>query len=95
MSPETIIGEVACITGIPVAAITGRTRTTATVHARFLAIAAVRQAFAWWSLTDIGHAFHRDHGTITHALTRHRDLLSSDPAYQQHATELKLTSNIH
>jgi chromosomal replication initiation ATPase DnaA len=89
MSPETIIAEVAQITGVPVAAITGRRRTRRVCYARFLAVHAIHQAGQWLSLCEIAEALRRrDHGTISHALARHLQLLSTEPLYQRWHTAL-------
>ena len=90
MTPEEIIGEVALVTGVPAPAITGRRRNKYIVHARFLAMAAVREAFGWWSLQMTADFFHReDHGTIINARARHLELLKTDPIYKAHATQIR------
>lgn len=91
MSPETIISEVALLTGVPVAAITGRSRTATVVQARFLAIAAIREAFAWWPLDDLAAVFHRTRGSMVNALTRHPHFIHLDPEYATHHAALTAT----
>lgn len=87
-SPEQIIAAVAGITGVPVAAITGKRRSRRILHARYLAIAVVRDTHDWWTLQMTGEVFHVSHHSIIHALRRHRDLLTDTPAYRQMAEQL-------
>lgn len=89
-TPSEIIGLVACVTGVPAPAITGRRRTNQVVWARFLTVAKLRQTFTWWSLTEIGHEIGRDHGSITHALKQYRRLIMQETAFRSFATELGL-----
>ena len=90
-SPESIIAEVALITGVPVSAITGDRRTSRICWARFLTYAALRQAFDWWSLPDIAAAVNRvHHGTVINGLKRFHQLSGSNPAFQSLAHELQL-----
>lgn len=91
MTPADIIAEVALVTGVPVAAITGRHRSTRIVQARFLAIAACRQAYDWWTLESTAEEFNRrNHCTIINARARHLELLKTDPLYKSHATRICL-----
>lgn len=88
MSPEEIIGEVAIITGVPAPTITGRRRTVPASRARFLAIAAIRGAHSTLTLQAVGDLFSRNHGSIIHSIVRHRDLLKTEPAYQDLAKKV-------
>ena len=80
-SPESIIAATAAVTGVPVAAITGRRRNRHVAWARFLAIAAVRESCNWWTLQETGDFFNRDYTSIIHANQRHTDLLTTEPSY--------------
>jgi len=81
-SAEDIIERVATVTGIPMEAITGRRRTEMVCVARFLAIAAVREACPFLSLQETAEMFGRaDHGTVLHALKRHRALMQRSGHY--------------
>jgi chromosomal replication initiation ATPase DnaA len=86
--PETIIGEVAELTGVPVGAITGHLRTTRIIHSRTLAMATVRQSKDWSRLVDIAEIFGCHHTTITSALRRHARYLADVPDYRETAAEL-------
>jgi chromosomal replication initiation ATPase DnaA len=89
MTPEDIIGEVALVTGIPAPAIMSRRRTMSVCQARFIAIAAIRQEFPWWSLESTAAFFRRrEHCTIINARKRHRDLLQTDSNYKALATQV-------
>lgn len=85
---SAIIGEVAEITGVPAPAITGRRSSNRVSHARYLAIAAFREEFSDWSLTETGDQFGLDHTTIIHARKRHRELLTTDPLYHTFARQV-------
>jgi chromosomal replication initiation ATPase DnaA len=88
MSPESIIAHAAAVTGVPTPVITGRRRNVRASHSRFLAIAGVRLVHHWWSLHDLGDFFRRDHSSIVNATKRHRDLLTTDPAYARQWQQL-------
>lgn len=87
-NPEIIIAEVAEITGVPVAAITGRRRTMRIYRARVLAVAAVRKAKQHWPLVEVGDVFNRDHSAVIHAMHRHSDQLASCEYYQELWSEI-------
>ena len=71
MNPCTILGDIACLTGIPVGDILGKRRTCAVIYARTLAFATVKAKFPSWSLTEIAEFLGRcDHGTTIAALKR-------------------------
>lgn len=88
LSPEEIITEVALLSGVPAPAITGSRRATPITRARFLAIAAVREAYSDWPLQAVGHLFNRCHGTIANALIRHSTLLKTDRRYHYLAKQV-------
>lgn len=90
-SPESIIGDVAEITGVPAPAILGRRRTTAVLHARYLAIAALRQAFGWWAVADIAAHVRKDRGSAVNALRNHQRLICENGEYRAFAAALHLT----
>lgn len=91
LSPGEIIGQVACATGVTAAAITGNRRTNAIVFARFLAIAAIRQAWPQFSLEELSNAVgRRDHGTAINALRQFENLSTTDPEFLSYATQLHL-----
>ncbi len=91
LSPEEIIGQVACITGIPVGSIKGKRRTRATAEARFLAVAAIKQRYPWWSGQELASAISReDPGTAYHALKRFKNLIATQPHFQAMAREMNL-----
>lgn len=86
MTPEQIIREVAAVTRLLPAQITGPRRTNRICRARFLAIAAIRHAFPRFTLKDIADAIGRkDHCTISHAERAHRKLMKKDPSYVEDA----------
>ena len=89
-SPAPIIGEVAALTGVPAPAITGKGRSASIVAARYLAIAAVKKHFPWWSCTDLGKALDCHHTTILHATKQHAKMLKAFPEYRSIAIELGL-----
>jgi chromosomal replication initiation ATPase DnaA len=92
LSPYQLIGEVACITGVPTGIITGRRRTRAVSRARHLVIAAVHHHHPHLSLRDLSSIVRRScHGTAAHSLQAHRKLAAADPAYQSHAAELGIS----
>ena len=92
-SIQEIIGEVACATGVPAPAITGRTRTNPVVSARYLAIAAIRIAFPGYSQGIIALAFERTcPSTITKAIRRYADLYETNREFRTIARELNLPS---
>jgi chromosomal replication initiation ATPase DnaA len=89
----TIIGEVAVATGIPAPAITGCRRTDGIVFARFLAVAAIRQAFPHMSLVELAEAVgRRDHGTAHNALRQFQNLCKTSPHFLSVARRLNLTT---
>lgn len=89
MTPEDIIAEVANVTGIPAPAITGPRRSKRITQARFLAAAAIREVYDWWTLEMTAKFLNRrDHGTIANARARHLELLKSDSEYKTHATQI-------
>lgn len=88
-----ILSEVALVTGVPVSAITGRRRTRGVVWARFLAIAAIRENFTWWSWEEIAAATGRaDHGSAIHAVQRYQFLLKTDPEFR--SLDARVTANL-
>lgn len=89
-SPESIIAEVALITGVPAPVITGTRRTSRVVWARWLAIAAIRKSFNWLSLQDIGDVMNRDYTSISYALKQIPSLLETSPTFRALARELQL-----
>ena len=90
-SPSEIIGQVACVTGVTAAAITGKRRTKAVVFSRFLAIAAIRQTWPQFSLSELAAAVGRDsHGTATNALAQFEVLKRDDPTFRRLAIQLNL-----
>ena len=89
LNPETIIAEVAIITGVPAPAITGKRRSRRVCYARFLAIHAIRAAHDWWPLVDIAAAINRrDHCCIIYSLRQHAVLMKTTPEYRQWEAEL-------
>jgi len=76
-----ILATVAAVTGVSVAAITGHHRTRSVVWSRFLAIAAIRAEYSWWTLQETADVFQLDHGTIIHAKRRHCELMQTEAAY--------------
>ena len=89
LNPETIIGTVAIITGVPAPAITGKRRSRRVCRARFLAAHALRVANDWCPLVDIAAALNRkDHGSIINALRQHAALMQTTPEYRQWEAEL-------
>ncbi len=89
ISPSLILERVAAITGIPSSAIIGRRRTNRVVVARFIAIAAARQAFGYWSLADLAALVGRsDHGTAVHALARFEELCETDLSFLKLANQV-------
>lgn len=91
LSPSEIIGQVACVTGVPAAAITGPRRTNAVTLARFLCIAAIRKAWPHFSLSELAASVGRsDHGTAIHSLRQFQNLADQDPTFRAQAAELNL-----
>jgi chromosomal replication initiation ATPase DnaA len=89
MTPEDIIAEVANVTGIPAPAITGPRRSKRISQARFLAAAAIREVYDWWTLEMTAKFLNRrDHGTIANARARHLELLETDIEYKALATAI-------
>jgi chromosomal replication initiation ATPase DnaA len=89
MTPEDIIAEVVLVTGIPAPVITGKRRSKRITQARFLAAAAIREVYDWWTLETTAKFFNRlDHGTIANARRRHLELLKSDLEYKALATQI-------
>ena len=88
-----IIAEVACLTGVPAPAITGPRRADRICFARFLTVAAIRQAYPRFSLRDIAECVGRtDHGTTINALRRFSDLCHTDRHFRANAQALNLTT---
>lgn len=92
-SIQEIIGEVACATGVPAPAITGKRKTRDIIRARFLAYAAARVAYPRYSLDLLALAFERlCHGTMINAFRRYSDLYERDQEFRAIARELNLPS---
>jgi chromosomal replication initiation ATPase DnaA len=91
LSPGEIIGQVACITGVPVGSIQGKRRTRAVTEARFLVIAAISKRYPWWSGQELAGAISReDPGTAYHAIKRFKTLIVTNPHFQAMAREMDL-----
>ena len=89
MNPCTILGEIACLTGIPVGDILGKRRTCAVIYARTLAFATVKAKFPSWSLTEIAEFLGRDcHGTTMAALKRADKMTETSPEFARDRQEL-------
>ena len=90
-STEQIIGDVACVVGVPAAHVASRRHTVAAQWARFLSIAAIRKAYPFQSLKDLAMAVGRkDHGTAIHALKRFDHLVKTSPDFRALASDLQL-----
>lgn len=89
MKPTLILAHVALITGIPAAVITGPRRSLRVVRARYIALAALHQAFPCWSLGDLARAVGRhDHSTAVHALQQYEILRNQRPSFRATADEI-------
>lgn len=96
MNAEEIINAVAALTGVAVEEMITPGRQARKVFARTLAANEIRQSCVGYSLQDIGELFSMDHGNIAHSLTRHRNLMQTDPAYRRAASQLsEMNLNTH
>jgi len=64
---HAIMEAVSSFTGVDVASLVGERRTARIAQARHLAMAAIRHTTKL-SLMEVGEIFHRDHGTVIHAI---------------------------
>lgn len=91
LSPSEIIGQVACVTGVTAASITGKRKTHAVVCARILTIESIRRAWPQFSLLELAYAVGRNHHrTASHALLNFKKFTASNPHFRAHAAELNL-----
>ena len=89
--PQSIILDVANVTGVPAANIVGRRRTTGVVFARFLAVAAIKKEFPFYSLSDLAFCVRRrDHGSAKNSLIQFQNLCDTDPKFRAMAHDLGL-----
>lgn len=88
MTPAQILALVSEVTGVPVDDILSPARQRHILYPRFLAIAAIRVIYPWWTLKHLGTHFQRDFGTIRYARTRHADLLQTEPGYRSDWTRI-------
>ena len=92
MNPNDILGDVACIAGIPVGYIVGKRKTAGIVVARTLAFAAIKSAFPFWSRIEIARFLGREDGSTTaYALKRFDDYFQTMPEFKRMADELGIT----
>ena len=94
MNPNDILGDVACIAGIPVGYIVGKRKTAGIVVARTLAFAAIKSAFPFWSQIEIAMFFDRVDATTTFYALKRFDLYNGTmPDFKRMADELGIIKN--